>query len=314
MEKIAKSISSGSPEQIADIFCEDLSLRDILYEKIRGIITAEITNLCKKSEPSILRQTSKTELKQFSWESLHKEFSEKTPLFLKFLYACISNPQQEKNTRKTQKSILPAMLSAGAKLVSVFNEEMTALRKINSIILKKAGMKKIGFTRLISTYDCMSYQATHNMLDSFGEDHDSRLLQWKSDFEYGSGSGYIIASDNVDWEIKPRHVTTTSQTQSIHKTHVLAVKNRVPSNHLPESFPTGSIKDMELRAFLPTPEDNIEFERHLCLIIAHTWAEHIPHFAWVKSVIPDHVTHPYEQSMKSKSECVSMIYIISKFG
>ena len=196
---------------------------------------------------------------------------------------------------------MPAMLSAGAKLVSIFNEEMTALRKVNGIILKKAGLEKIGFTRLSTTFDCMSYQATHNMLDSFGEDYDAKLLQWKSDFEYSTGTGYIIASDNVDWEIKPRHVTISSQTQSIHKSHALAVKNRVPSNHLPESFSMASIKDMELKSFLPTPEDNSEFEKHLSLIVAHLWAEHIPHFSWVKSAVPDHVVHQY---------CHKVIFIV----
>ena len=62
----------------------------------------------------------------------------------------------------------------------------------------------------------------------------------------GTGPGFVIASDNVDWDIKPRHITQTRQTKSIHKTNAIAVKCRINNCLLPESFPTKDISEMQL--------------------------------------------------------------------
>ena len=37
------------------------------------------------------------------------------------------------------------MLDAGCQLIAIFNEEMNVTRKLKSVILKKGGLKKVGF-------------------------------------------------------------------------------------------------------------------------------------------------------------------------
>ena len=49
------------------------------------------------------------------------------------------------------------------QLISVFNEGMGATCHLKSVILKKGGLKKVGFQRLSHLYNCMGYKVTNTM-------------------------------------------------------------------------------------------------------------------------------------------------------
>ena len=99
-----------------------------------------------------------------------------------------------------------------------------------------------------------------------------------------TGPGFVIASENVDWDIKPRHITQTRQTKSLHKTNAIAVKYQINNCLLPESFPIKDISEMKLNEFLTSTSDNAKFEEYLCPIIAHVWAKHIPRLQFGKII------------------------------
>ena len=142
--------------------------------------------MCAVSNPSILRKISKDDLSCFSWKAFEQELILRAPLLLKILQATVFNSAQERNKHKITTSSHPGMLSAGAKLLSIHTENMSALKKINSIILKKGGLKKTGFMRLSHTFDCLSYPVTNSTVDSFSEGFDFDLLQWKTDMYDGT--------------------------------------------------------------------------------------------------------------------------------
>ena len=116
---------------------------------------------CATSYPSVLRQKSKAALQHFTWDAIYSEFQAMCPHFSQFLEACVQNPSAQGNKVKTHQNMRNAMCSAGCKLLSIFNEDMSALRHINSIMLKKAGLRKTGIIRLCATYDTMSYITTN---------------------------------------------------------------------------------------------------------------------------------------------------------
>ena len=68
------------------------------------------------------------------------------------------------------------MLYAACQLISVFNADLDATRRVKSIALRKGGLKKIGFKRLASLNTCLSYNSTITLMEKLGQEHDSLLL------------------------------------------------------------------------------------------------------------------------------------------
>ena len=108
-----------------------------MIQVICSEINKEVSGLCAVSNPSILRKICKDDLSCFSWKAFEQELILRAPLLLKILQATVFNSAQERNKHKTTTSSHPGMLSAGAKLLSIHTQNMSALKKINSIILEK---------------------------------------------------------------------------------------------------------------------------------------------------------------------------------
>jgi uncharacterized protein YutE (UPF0331/DUF86 family) len=104
----------------------------------------------------MLKKTTKEDLCEFSWDKLHQELSSRTPRFLQILNACVHNPSQARNIIKQGEMLIPSMCDAGAQLVSVFNKDMSPVRRIKSVILKKGGLKKVAVKRLSALHVCNS--------------------------------------------------------------------------------------------------------------------------------------------------------------
>ena len=75
------------------------------------------------------------------------------------------------------------MLDAGCQLISVFNSDLDATRRVKSIVLKKGDLKKIGFKRLASLNTC--YNSTNTLMEKLGQGYDSKLVDWKEEVELG---------------------------------------------------------------------------------------------------------------------------------
>ena len=120
-----------------------------ILEQAAKQITKELTGLCKVSQPSLLRQKEKDKLISLKWDAVNNELKDRCPLFHKFLTASVSNPSQTRNIHKKDEAILPPMLDAGCQLISVFNSDLDATRRIKSVVLKKGGLKKVGFKRFV---------------------------------------------------------------------------------------------------------------------------------------------------------------------
>ena len=82
---------------------------------------------------------------------------------------------------KDEEAITVPMLDARCKLISIFNEDMNATRKMKSVVLKKDGPKKA----LSPLYVCMGYGATNTLFEAAGKRFDEMLQAWKSEVEEG---------------------------------------------------------------------------------------------------------------------------------
>lgn len=163
-----------------------VSMTDVKKEVVKLIcqeVTSEIAGLCTTSNPSVLRRSSPDDLTKFTWEIVHDEMKIRAPIYLQLLEAAVTNSSQRRNVLKTKETVTVPMLDAGCQLVSIFNENMNATRKLKSIILKKGGLKKVAFKRLSPLYICMGYNATNTLFETAGKGFDKHLQNWKSQVE-----------------------------------------------------------------------------------------------------------------------------------
>lgn len=198
----------GNAKSVASSALKVNSLEDKITEALGQSITDELKGLCATSNPSILRKTSKEDLLQFSWNNVFAELREQAPVFLQFIQASVQNPSHSRNVHNKGDALIPPMCDAACQLIAVFNEGMCTSRRIKSVILKKGGLKKVGFKWLAPIYMCMGYNSTNKMFEDFGRDFDFKLLQWKSEVEEGVAKEEILSAisplqgDGSDEEIK----------------------------------------------------------------------------------------------------------------
>ena len=315
-----------------------------MWSYICSIIQAEVQGLCSKANMSILRKTDKESLSKFSWAALHVEWEKRAPHFLRVLTSAAQNiSAMGKNVQKTPDAIRPAILCAGCKLVNIHSRDMNALRRINSILFKKGGLKKYAFRILTHTYDSLDYGTTIKMLDSFCINHDEKLLVWQKEVADSAKReqelkrkisrmslslepsaklatevlkndlhlllkymhpGYSFTSDNVDIQIKVRHMTRSRQNKDYHLYNMIAYKNRVSGNNLPNDIPVVHAEDIPLTTFLPNAEDNRHFLKEFGYLVAKVWAKHIPAMEWFSAYLPDHLPHEHENEVLKKTERV----------
>ncbi|KAK3754519.1 hypothetical protein QZH41_019112, partial [Actinostola sp. cb2023] len=246
-----------------------------------------------------------------------------------------------RNKHKKGEAILPAMLDAGCQLISVFNADLDATRRVKSIILKKGGLKKVGFKRMSSLNSCLSYDATATMMEGLGDGYDRKLLEWKEEIEKGVKDenellacveaapdndqnliaqcqsalvthrdtmhpGYSFTGDNVDINCKPRQMTMKNRNKDHHMFQIVAFKNRISSNHLPSNVHNGDVNTIPFTTFLPSPEDQSKLKDELVIIVGHKWAQYIPALSWLKEYLPPNITHEYIDKTHQKTEKVNL--------
>ena len=182
---------------------------------------------------------------------IDSELRERTPRFHQFLTASVSNPSHARNIFKKGTALTP-MCDAACQLFSTYNEQMSATRRLKSVILKKGGLKKVGFKRLSPLYNCMGYNATNTMFEKFGKDFDGELKVWKNSVEEDLSKennlmdivskaredgnneaikeananliqhrqamrpGYSLSGDNIDIRCDPRQMTVKNRSKDHH--------------------------------------------------------------------------------------------------
>lgn len=322
---------------------ENKEWKNVLTDKFSGHITKELTGLCSLSQPSLLRRKTKEDLVQLKWSDVYEELSERCLLFLKFLLASVSNLSHARNIHKKGEALHPPMLDAACQLISVFNADLDATRRVKSIALKKGGLKKIGFKRLASLNNCLSYNSTITLMDKLGQGYDSTLLEWKEEVEAGvkreieilqslsqaeaAGNeiqvkerevelqshrasmhpGYSFTGDNVDMRCTPRQMTLKNRNKDHHMFQIVAFKNRISSNHLPCDKAKKSINEIPFTNFLPSPDEQSWFKRDLTILVGHKWTKYIPSLSWMKDYLPSSISHDCMDQAKCKTEKVTIV-------
>ena len=140
------------------------------------------------------------------------------------------------------------------------------------------------------------------------EDSEGTLFSSGSEgFRPRSNYSYVIVGDNLDENIRPRHMTSDHQTQSVHYFHCYAVQDRVDFHHLSNDEPMGDVSKLELSCFLPTVNESDNIRRNYAKLFGRILISKFPYFHKLfNDCVPAHISYKYSEEMGCKSNTVSV--------
>jgi hypothetical protein len=118
---------------------------------------------------------------------------------------------------------------------------------------------------------------------------------------------YRFNMDNLDFHIRVRDMTEAHQNQSKHYVQLMAVKDRVNCENLPDDAPVGDLNGVENSQLLPSAEDNDDLREDMIHIISLILIEHLPAFEVFQGVYPEYFQHQYSDVMDEKSVVVGRV-------
>ena len=127
---IGKALAHGVPSRIANAAMNCQPVRKHIVEKTLGILKKEVMELCSKTNPSLLRKSSKEGLTDFDLQHVCEEWKVRAPLFYSFLMTSASN----KRTKAS--SWFGSVAVAGSVLLKQRNKQMDATSSLLGIMMK----------------------------------------------------------------------------------------------------------------------------------------------------------------------------------
>ena len=135
-QTLGKSLAHGVPSQIAKAVMNCPTVRIHIVSSVIKAVSKEVSGLCGKSRPSILRKTSKEDLQNFDLQKLCEEWQERAPIF----YAFLLNSAGRINRKGTW---FASVAIAGSILLKQRNREMNATAAVMGILLKSKAAEVI---------------------------------------------------------------------------------------------------------------------------------------------------------------------------
>ena len=134
-QTIGKALAHGVPSQIESAVMKNPTLRNHVIENVLKTFSKEVTALCSKKNPSILRKSSKEDLAKFDLQLLCNEWKERAPLFYSFLMTSAVN----KRTREC--SWFSSIAIARSVLLKQRSEKMDATASVLGVLLKSKSVE-----------------------------------------------------------------------------------------------------------------------------------------------------------------------------
>lgn len=122
---------------------------------------------------------------------------------------------------------------------------------------------------------------------------DKEILSIRDSWANGGSEKFQIIGDNWDKNILPSYRTSEQKTLSLHLFNVIAVVDRVPTDHMQNMSPP-NIEELDYSKYFPsTGEQNILLAE-MTFLFAHSVLSNLPkleeHF---KQIYPKHLDHKY---------------------
>ena len=137
LEMLGKSLLYSRWREVSKAAFDTPVLQISLKENFCKILQKESEGLCNKKDPSILRKTSKDDIKSFNLVKLYKELSMRAPFLVKVLSLIGFNGYQ---ARRDQDLHIPAVCVAAATLLKNRNQQMNAMQVMTNSIVQHSSL------------------------------------------------------------------------------------------------------------------------------------------------------------------------------
>lgn len=117
---------------------------------------------------------------------------------------------------------------------------------------------------------------------------------------------YRFNLDNLDFHIKVRNMTEDHQNESKHYIQLMAIKDRVICEDLPNERPIGNLQHIPIGDFLPNCDDISSLRTDMIQVTASILTKHLTSFMPYQKCIPEGFYHQYSEQMKQKSTVVRL--------
>ena len=137
MKRIGKSVGRRNPGSIARQVMAHRRVRNAVLKVTTSIVQKEMKEMCKRSNPSILRNKSPAAMETFNWDLIISELKARAPTLLQLLKGFVE-VKQRRVSAKGKARQLPdnATISiCSAILLRHKNQHMNLLQRIISMIL-----------------------------------------------------------------------------------------------------------------------------------------------------------------------------------
>ncbi len=132
---LGKAIAHGSSQRIARAVLKNDTLKKYVLEKVLKLLTLQVSGLCSRRKPSILRSKTKDELAGFEFKKLCLGWKERAPLFYAFLMTVVS-VKKDSNLQW-----LPSISVAGSILLKQRNSHMNGCATILGLLIKSGSIE-----------------------------------------------------------------------------------------------------------------------------------------------------------------------------
>lgn len=143
----------------------------------------------------------------------------------------------------------------------------------------------------------LSHETKRNILNDFGEYSTEKIIQGIAQGKDGKLNG-----DNLDLYVTTNDVRMDNKSKDYHFFATDLTFDRVECKNLEDSKPVGDTKNITYKNFVPSPNEISKFKESLKVLLGRILCENIDHFSWMKTIIPKHIPHDYENAMSKKSE------------
>lgn len=144
---------------------------------------------------------------------------------------------------------------------------------------------------LIQVMDHDYVHVSNNVTASTNDQHDHGYCQKPVTPNVEFSPGYRFNFDNLDFLIHVRDMTEEHQNLSKHYVQLLAIKDRVNCEHLPNDHPIGDLGNIDNNQFLPSATDNDSLRNDFLHVISLILIENVKAFEVFRNVYPQYFTH-----------------------